>query len=76
MIKITKPKLNMKITKFINKVKQKIKQTKVKKKHDVLKIKETEFEDEFGDLESISLKYPIFIIGNDSDNEELGCNVQ
>ncbi len=76
MIKITKPKFNMKITKFINKIKQK----KVKKNHDVLKKKETEFEDEFGDLESTSIEeykheiVPIYEIGDDSDNEELEYN--
>lgn len=98
MFKTTKPKLNMKFAKFINKIKekkqeikQKIKQKKENKNHANLDLKEikimerknqVEFEDEFGDLESMSFEedeysiIPIYEIGECESDEELGCNLQ
>ena len=95
MLKSTKPKINMKLANFINKmkqqkekIKQKIKQKKAKKNHSIMDLKEvkiikrndeTEFEKEFGDLESISFEeyehpiVPIYEIGDYSDDElEIG----
>ena len=90
MLKTTKPKLNMKLTNFINKIKQKKEEIKQKikqkkeKNHSIMDLKEikiikrtekTEFEDEFGDLESMSFEeyehpiVPIYEIGDFSDDE-------
>ena len=92
----TKSKLNMNFTKFINKIKekkqelkQKIKEKKENNNHAIIDLKEikiveknkVEFEDEFGDLESMSFEdderpvIAIYEIG-DYDDEELGCNLQ
>jgi len=92
--KLTKPTLNMKLAKLITtmkqqkeKIKQKIKQKAEKKNHAIMDLTEikvikhthkTEFEDEFGDLESMSFEeerdipYAIY----EEDDIELGCNLQ
>ena len=93
MLKSSKPKFNMKLTMFINKIKQqkeKIKQKikqKNKRNHSIIDLtevkiikqsEETEFEKEFGELESMSFKeydhqiVPKYEIGN--YDEELGCD--